>query len=235
MEESDSERESSPALSDDDVLYPLEGKFRSERDRAEIMAMSDLQREEILAERAAEIDRRNQDRHLRRLLQQQEKSKALDGKKRKAGAADLDDDSRKTIRVKSAKSERLESYVRQREQRNQQRQRNEARRARDRRSDSIGSRGSDRDAEGESEPEYDERPSVRDEPPVYRDYDLVRVGRSNFAKVCFYPDFEDTITGCFARVSIGMDKATGQNIYRMAQIKGGFDPHAFTVFKIPSC
>jgi RNA polymerase-associated protein RTF1 len=221
MDESDSEAESGTALdADDDMPFPLEGKFRSERDRMEIMAMSDLQRESILAERAAENDRRNQDRQLRRMLQAQEKSKAADGKKRKAGLADLEDDASRRNKVKSVKSERLESYVRQREQRNQQRRKDEVNRTNGRRSMSAGSRGTSRDADGDSEPEYDDRVPVREDPPTFRDFDLVRIGRSNFSKVCFYPDFQEAINGCFARVSIGADRSTGQNIYRMAQIKG---------------
>ena len=230
MDESDSDAESDAAPgSDDDVLFPIEGKFRSERDRAEIMAMSDLQRESILAERAAESDRRNQDKQLRRMLAAQERTKAAEGKKRKAGSADLEDGDSRRSKVKSVKNERLESYMRQREQRNQQRSKAEAKRSRRGRSASASSRGTSRDADGESEPEYDDRVPVRDDPPAYRDFDLVRVGRSNFAKVCFYPDFEEAIKGCFARVSIGMDRATGQNVYLMAQIKGMFRAIVYVV------
>jgi len=89
---------------------------------------------------------------------------------------------------------------------------------------------SDADAEGESEVEWDDpkargarrsSSAPRDEAPAeLTDYDHVRLGRDNFAKVCFYPGFEKAITNCFARISIGPDKVTGQNVYRLAQIKG---------------
>lgn len=225
---SESESDTSPGdAGEEDVLFPLEGQFYSEKDKAEIMAMPEVQREELLAERAEEAARRTQDLQLRRLLQARgkEEAKAADKKKRKAGAADLDESQRKSSRPKTKASESLETYKRQREQRNQQRRRETDHKNRDRRSRSRDSDRSDKDAEGESEVEWDEGgkaiPGTREEQPVeLRDIERVRVGRSNFAKVCFYPGFEDAITGCFCRISIGVDRATGHNQYRMALVKG---------------
>ncbi|KAI9813269.1 MAG: hypothetical protein M1827_004211 [Pycnora praestabilis] len=245
MSESDSD--TSPADGgDNSPVFPLENKYYSEKDRAEIMAMSEIQREELLAERAAIVERRFQDLQLRRLLQNRERegAKAADKKKRKAGAADLDDGQRKSSRQKTTlggrkvgeKSGALEDYKRQREQRgieNKQRRRDEEEgRGKDRKGRDAEDGYSDADADGESEVEWDDgKPkagagrtslsAARDEQPAdIKDFERVRVGRTNFAKVCFYPGFEKAIVDCFARVSIGPDKATGQNIYRMAQIKG---------------
>lgn len=228
MEESDSD--TSPADLDDEApLYPIEGKFSSEADRQRIMGMTEIEREEILAERAAEVEKQAQDRQLKRLLQarKREEAQAADKKKRKAGAADLEDGERKSSRQKVKASAPLEAYKRQRELKGAGRARDvEARR--DERSPSRDDGYSDRDAEGESEVEWDDHPQIsapKVEPPAeLKDFQRVCVGRSNFAKVCFYPGFDELITGCFARVSIGMNRETGENMYRMTQIKGMLRP-----------
>jgi len=210
---------------EDGAVFPVDGQFYSEKDKAEIMAMSEIKREEILAERAQEVERKTQDLHLRRLLQAREKdeAKVADKKKRKANTAELEESPRKLSRQKTKATENLEAYKRQREQRNEQRRRDDDRKG-DRRSPLHDDRDSDADAEGESDVEWDDTARVRparDEPqPELKDFERIRVGRSNFAKVCFYPGFDDVIKGCFCRVSIGVDKSTGQNQYRMTQVKG---------------
>ena len=57
-------------------------------------------------------------------------------------------------------------------------------------------------------------------PGTLQEYERVRVGRTSFPQVCFFPGFEDTFVGAYARVCHGQDPVTGQNIYRMCQIKG---------------
>lgn len=228
MDESDSETPPRD-LEEDAPLYPIEGKFRSESDRQEVLAMTEIEREEILAERAAEVERKAQDQQLKRILQQRRREEAQGAKKRKAAAADLEDDARKSSRPKVVKaSGPLEAYKKQRESKAAQKARG-ADRGRDERSPSRGDGDSDRDADGDSEVEYYEKPvtaAPKDEPPAHlRDYERVRVGRSNFAKVCFYPNFESSIKGCYVRVNIGAIRETGEPQYRMAQIKGMHQPH----------
>lgn len=214
---------------EDGPLYPIEGKFTSERDRAEIMSLPEMRREQILAERAAEVDRQRQIASLQALNATRNfpTTKAIDSaKKRKAVTADLEESPRKLNRAKVKANENLDNYKRQRDQKNEQRRRNEDKR-RSGFDDPINDDAlSEADAEGDSDVEWDEpvrkvAQPARDEPlPDLRDYERVRVGRSNFAKVCFYPGFDEAIRGCFCRVNIGADKTTGQNIYRMTQIKG---------------
>ncbi|KAI5208240.1 hypothetical protein E4T39_01589 [Aureobasidium subglaciale] len=206
-------------------LYPIEGKFKSEEDRKHVMAMTEIDREETLADRAAEVERRVQDLQLKKILQQRKREQAgADKKKRKAAAADLDDeDQRKSSRPKvKATSGPLEAYKREREMKGQQRNREDDRR-RDR-SPSRDDADSDRDADGDSEVEWDEKPRVaasREEAPAtLRDFERARIGRTNFARVCFYPTFDSSVRNCYARVSIGVNRDTGAPQYRMAQIKG---------------
>jgi len=206
----------SPA--DDEPLFPVDGKFYSNSDRDHILSLPEIERESILADRAQQNLKKQQDEKLKQLLASKTSSK------RKAAAADLDDDSRKSSRPKNDKAPRsaLDDYKKAREAKGAERtSRFDAKRGRRRDSRSRSS-ASDRDADGESEVEWANTTTTRrDEPPAeMRDFERCRVGRTNFAKVCFYPNFEDTMKGCYARVSIGMNRDTGQNTYRMAQIKG---------------
>lgn len=239
MSESESESEgnaSSPETSNDRPIFPYEKLYYSFKDKSDIMALPEIQREQILSERAQEVDRYNQDLALRRLLASRHREEAHNEKKnkRKAGAAGLEDSKRKSSRQKTTLGGRkvgeasgaIEAYKRQREQRGKR----EERRHRDttsaeHRRHSRDASISDEDAGHESEVEWDDHadrspPAPKDEPPVeFRDIQRARVGRTNFAQVCFYPGFDDAISGCFARVNIGPNRETGQNEYRLCQIK----------------
>ncbi|RAH84806.1 plus-3-domain-containing protein [Aspergillus japonicus CBS 114.51] len=238
MSESDSASDSEGSADigeDDGPMFPYEKLYYSAKDKEEIMAMPEIQREQILSERAQEVDRHNQDLALRRLLASREREEARKAKKnkRKASAANLDEGNRKSSRQKTTlggrkvgeTSEAIEAYKRQREQKGK---RDELRRrdptAKDQKARSRDDRLSDEDAEGESEVEWDDRersPSPpKDDPPAeLRDVQRTRVGRSNFAQVCFYPGFEEAIAGCYARVNIGPNRDTGLNQYRVCLIK----------------
>lgn len=235
MSESDSE--AADASDDEDrPIFPYDKLYYSAKEKQEIMAMPEIQREELLSERAQQVDRHNQDLALRRLLASREREEARAAAKqakRKAGSAGLDDTQRKSSRQKTTLGGRkvgetsgaIEAYKRQREQKGK---RDELRR-RDptqsrRRSRSRGSDLSDEDGELESDLELEDRrsPSIpKDDPPAeLRDIQRARVGRSNFAQVCFYPGFEEAITGCYARVNIGPNHDTGLNEYRLCLIQG---------------
>ena len=217
---SEADAPASPAPVDDGPLYPLEGKFTDVDDREHVLGLPEIERETILADRAAEVLKREQDLQLKK-LREETASKS----KRKAAVAGLDDDdTRKSSRAK--KSSALDDYKKAREAKGAERTgRNlDAGRGRRRSSRSLSS-ASDRDADGESEVEWAEpsgsRARTRDEPPAdLKDFDRCRLGRSSFAQVLFYPNFEQTINGCFARISVGPHRETGELIYRMTQIKG---------------
>lgn len=238
MSESESDSPPTGHADPEGAEYPLENKYFSELDKAKILAMSEITRESILADRAQRHERKLQDQHLRRLLQAREDAEAKENNKRKAGTADLEDGQRKSSRQKTTlggrkvgeTSDAMKAYKRQLEQkgvRDEQRKRDAEERNERKGRGSVDDGYSDADADGESEVEWDEgKPKasqygIRDDQPAgLIDFERVRVGRDNFAKVCFYPGFDAAIKGCFARVSIGIDKASGENIYRMAQIKG---------------
>lgn len=223
MSESDSDTGPPATSNQDGPLFPVDGKFRSEAEKIRIMNLPEVERETILAERLEEAQQAAQRAQLRQWMESREKQASHD-KKRRADTTELEDTPRKRSTAKSRTSENLAAYRRQREQRHEQRKRGDERRARGERSRSREDPYSDRDADGESDVEWDDAPKAappRDEPPAQlRDFERVRVGRSNFAKVCYYPGFEEAIRGCFCRVAIGLNRQTGENQYRMTQIKG---------------
>jgi RNA polymerase-associated protein RTF1 len=247
MSESDAASDSEGASEDaeeDRPIFPYEKLYYSAKDKEEIMALPEIQREQILSERAQEVDRRNQDLALRRLLASRERDEARRVKKskRKASVADLEEGQRKSSRQKTTlggrkvgeASEAIEAYKRQREKKGK---RDELRRrdmAAGEAAPAKDEAPSDKDAEGESEVEWDNRersPSPpKDDPPAdLRDIQRARVGRTNFAQVCFYPGFDEAISGCYARVNIGPNRDTGINEYRLCLIKSMwpscFDPN----------
>lgn len=235
MDESDSDSDTSPAnMFDDAEKYPLEGKFMNEADKAEIMGLPEIKREELLADRAQEVERYRQNKVLRQLLSAHNKQ----DKKRKAGAADLEENQRKTSRQRTKvgggkfgeSSSGIDNLKRARAEKDdrQRRRREDNERTRERRNLGLDE-FSDADADGESELEWDEdkkagrSPSAdfQDaQPATFHDVERIRVGRSRFSDICFYPGFEEAITGCYTRVSVGKDQQTGQNVYRMAVIRG---------------
>ncbi|KAJ5801134.1 uncharacterized protein N7518_003202 [Penicillium psychrosexuale] len=237
MSESESEADNSDDNDADRPIFPYEKLYYSAQDKKDIMAMPEIQREETLSERAQQVDRHNQDLALRRLLasRSREEARAAKKAKRKAGSAGLDDNQRKSSRQKTTLGGRkvgetsgaIEAYKRQREQKGK---RDELRR-RDptksrRRSRSMGSDISDEDADAESDLELDDRVGQsaaipKDDPPAeLREIRRAQIGRNNFAKVCFYPGFENAMIGCYARLSIGPHPETGQNEYRLGLITG---------------
>ncbi|KAI9039345.1 RNA polymerase-associated protein [Aspergillus affinis] len=238
MSESDSGSDSEGSdhgAEDDGPIFAYDKLYHSSKDKEEIMAMPEIQREQILSERAQQVDRHNQDLALRRLLASREREEARQAKKhkRKASAANLEDGNRKSSRQKTTlggrkvgeTSDAIQAYKRQREQKGK---RDELRRRdpapKDQKARSRDDPISDDDAEGESEVEWADRdrsPSPPKDDPLadLRDLNRARVGRTNFAQVCFYPGFEDAISGCFVRVNIGPNRDTGFNEYRLCAIK----------------
>lgn len=222
MSESDSDASPPPPVNDG-PLFPIDGRFKSEAERATVMALPEFQREEFLADRAEDVQKASQDAQLRQLMASRARQDAQ--KKRKA---DSDDDEKPEPKrtAKTKTRENIDNYKRAREERNERRERGDGRGRRDyrSRSRSRSDRGSQRDVSTNSEVEWDDqrRPSPvrREPPPTMRDFVRVKVGRSNFSKIYGYPGFEDTMLGCFCRVAIGPHKETGRPQYRMTQIKG---------------
>lgn len=231
-----------PALADDKPMFPHEKLYYTSRDKSEIEALPEIKREEILADRASQLERHQQDLALRRLLASREKeeSRAADKKKRKVGAADLEENQRKSSRQRTTlggrrageRNDAIEAYKKQRAEkglRDEQRRRDVAARKERRGKGSPENDFSDADAEGESENEWgDSKHNIRSPSPPkddpiaeLADIQRAKVGRDNFAQVCYNPGFEESITNCYVRICIGpSEKDPGMNDYRLARVKG---------------
>ncbi len=238
MDESDSDDEAPQGRTreDDENKYPVDGLFMSLAEKAEIMNMREVEREQILAERAQEKDRIHQNKLLRQLVSNEEQR----NKKRSASAADLEENQRKTSRVRTkiggtkvgetnSAIDTLKSRRAEKSERNRRREED-----RERRKDRSPSFRNDLDGDAESEVEWapmskskqhKSRSPEEDVLPVadLSDYERIRLSRSRFGQVCFYPGFEAAITGCYVRISIGPDPETGKPVYRMAVTKGKFN------------
>lgn len=233
MSESDSDA-SAADVESDAPLYPYDNLYYSAEDKERIMNLPEIEREEILTERNQEVDRHRQNRALRQLLAERHREATRAEKaKRKASSAGLEDGQRKSSRQKMTLGGRrvgetsgaMAAYKRQREQkgrRDEQRRREPVPKEQKARARAAGL--SDDSAESESDLASIDRersPSApKDDPPAeLRDIQRARVGRSNFAQVCFYPGFDEAISGCYARVNVGVNRQTDENEYRLCLIK----------------
>ena len=242
MDESDSDNDvqldhTNGKITDDEgTSYPVDGIYASEAEKEEILAMPELEREQLLAKRQEEVDRQRQNTLLRALLKNREDD-SQSPKKRKASNADLDEAQRKTSRQRTKvggskvgeTSAGIESLRRARAEKNdRQRRREEDRERHKDKSISFAQTSSDREDDsdvewsgaGRNRASRSRTPEVKQIPPAdLRDMERIRLGRSRFRDVCFYPGFDEAITGCYVRISIG-PKRDGINEYRMALIKG---------------
>ena len=235
---SESELDSSPAddAASEDNPFPVDNKFQSESDKRKIMALPEIEREAILADRAQVLERKLQDQHLRRLLQARENAEAK-STKRKAGA-DLEDSPRKSTRQKTTlggrkvgeASKTIEAYKRQREEkglRDQQRKAGALARQERRARSSSEARYSSADADGESEVEWDDGKSKTDEdrlrnvqPADYHDFRRTTLTRFFLAEFCFHPGFEEKLKDCYVRLPQKSAPGAPSNSYQLVQIKG---------------
>lgn len=244
MDESDSDAASAAdgnMLDDEENKYPFEGMYANEEEKEHIMSLREVDRESILAERSHEIELQRQNRLLRQLVSQNESDKKA-AKKRKANDAELEEAQRKTSRqrtkVGGAKvgetSSGIESLRRARAERQDRKRRFDEDRERQKDKTTSASRDSpddEDDRDNDSDLEWGGRnrrsrsshtPEIKESPPAdLRDIERVRLSRSRFAQICFFPGFESAMKGCFVRICIGPD-AHGANVYRMAVIKGRY-------------
>ncbi|KAL6798937.1 hypothetical protein GGI42DRAFT_328325 [Trichoderma sp. SZMC 28013] len=232
MDESDSDTEpahgasrstTAPGANDDDK-YPVDGMFMSEAEKAEIMAMREVEREQIIADRISEIERQRQNRLLRQMVNNVEIEERKQVKKKRSADTELEDGARRASRPKTGKgSESAIDSLRRARAEKQRRQED-----RERRRDGMSPHGRESREPEESDDEFGqsrnrspEKAAARElPPPELRDFDRVRLGRNEFAQVCSTPGFETAITGCYIRIALGAHPETGIEQYRMALIKG---------------
>lgn len=194
------------------------------------MAMPEIQREAALADRATEIERAQQDRHLRTLLRSQSRATAGNGAGNTSGGESAGGGiTRRSTRTQTmpqvkkldSKKGKLDEMKRAREERSTRKDKpsstgDDDERARKR---STTSDGDDDDGRVEYANDLYEVKKKEEREIDVQDVNKARIGRTGFAKLCDYPGFEEAVIDCFVRVSL-FDRDTGKNAYRVAQIKG---------------
>ena len=229
MDESDSDDEqpSKPpaAVPDDDVdaKYPVDGTFMSQAEKAHVMSLREVEREQIIADRHAEIERMRQNRLLRQMVTNAEaEEKKQVKRKRTADTAELDDDDDddfgKPTKTRASKGGSAMESLRKARADKQRRKEDQ-----ERRKDTYSPRRDRDDKDDDFGRAQSRTPEPEDKvvaPPELKDFDRVRLGRNEFAQVCYTPGFGPAITGCFIRIALGPHPETGVEQYRMAIIKG---------------
>ncbi|ODV97821.1 hypothetical protein PACTADRAFT_31250 [Pachysolen tannophilus NRRL Y-2460] len=195
--------------------YPLEGKYKNEKDKDELLAMDEMQREQILFERGQEMERYNESKYL-----------ALRAERDKIAEQG---------RLRSKRKGKDSTKADKREQLKAQRRKIETRRR-------GGDYEDDEEEDVEEEDEEDEEAdygdeddfveddeervewatksssSIQDKEATLSDINKIRIGRTQFNKFCYYPEFTDVVVDCYARMNVGFNRTTGQNEYRMVKI-----------------
>lgn len=226
-------------------LYPLEGKYKDAADMTKLLAMEEIDREAVLAERAAQIERAQQDRHLRNLLKSRNAADWANGNAPAGGSS-----TRRSARTKSMPKKNEETTKRGKL--------DELKKIREERSTRAAGSGSGKPDRGDDDgpkrrnktDEDEEKTGFAEELYTAKkeqreiqvsDVNRARIGRTGLGKLCDYPGFEDAVRGsyssfllssmafghyanecatdCFVRVSM-YNQDTKANVYRIGLIKG---------------
>ncbi|ORY02879.1 plus-3-domain-containing protein [Basidiobolus meristosporus CBS 931.73] len=203
----DSDEEKGKAFSDDQYSDLEEAVdeygpdlYKDSEDRRRLSAMTEMEREGILTERA---EKRQY------LLERLEVKKKLKAGQRR------DDPTRRSSRATARESEKtkgLSELRRRREEKSTRPKRSSSPRRSKRRSPSYS---------GRSESEEDSDHDVHQKEKRYaklEDLNSVRVGRDILEKWLHTPFFERTIIGCFVRIGLGVDENKNL-VYRICQIE----------------
>ncbi|KAH9474656.1 RNA polymerase-associated protein [Psilocybe cubensis] len=228
--DSDSEND---VESEDDMQdpYPLEGKYKDEADKRELLAMTEFQREQVLEERAGERQRIQNARMLADLVRQQRGGSGDDSVSR---AAKRQHTQRGATKEKSNKLDELKAKRKAKDDKKRSKV-NGSPSQRERSSSPQDMEISASESEDgqitktEQEEErlmnaYDSQRNRRtsskedsaDTPCNMSDLESCRLSRDVLAKHCLKPWFQDYVTGAWVRYLIGQEN--GQPVYRICQI-----------------
>ncbi|CCH44344.1 RNA polymerase-associated protein rtf1 [Wickerhamomyces ciferrii] len=190
-DEDEEEEEPSP--------YPLEGKYKNEKDKAELESMAEMERESILFERSQELQKYNE----RKLLAQRAKQNQAQQQRSSSRSQKVKESSR------SVKSSKLSELKKQREKK--------SRRTRDDYDDEDEDEDEEEDdydlgelEEDDYEPEFNNfggeevkwAESSKRKIAELSDINKIKTGHSVAEKFCFYPGFSSVIVGTFGKIRV---------------------------------
>ncbi|KAF9211687.1 RNA polymerase-associated protein rtf1, partial [Podila verticillata] len=164
--------------------------FGDSKDRAELMAMSEVDREQILFERAKKRTMLLDHRQVAKRLKRQEE--ASRSSRKGSGSASRDSARQPRRRRKGSVdySDKSES--------------------------SSAESADDHDYDSEPEKKKSSSKSVARKPANFEELNSIRLGRDRLEKWSYSPFFKETVVGCFVRVSIGQDR--NRPVYRICEI-----------------
>lgn len=226
-EDEDDDDDDLKSLDTNDDPYPLEGKYKNQQDKDELMAMDEMTREGILYERIQEKEKYRE----RKFLALRARQNKAESKSIKTGSS-----------TKKLKTSKLSELKKQRERKNNR----DARRNRgedDYMSDDAEEEDDDDDDEdlrelagyGDEDDEDgyysdDYAPSAKTtrsrggydqsqyQEASFAQLDKIRSSRSVLEKFLYRDEFDTCIVGTLVRVNIGPNKNTGNLQYRIAMI-----------------
>ncbi|KXN89714.1 hypothetical protein AN958_05254 [Leucoagaricus sp. SymC.cos] len=200
--------------------YPLEGKYKDESDRQQLLQMSEIEREDILAQRLEEKQQLLDKRLLSQMVQQQRGAGADDTV---AKAAKRQHTARGVTKEKTNKLAELKAKRKAKDER----KRNSSPK-RDRSSSPMDMEISDGESEDgqitkfEQEEEKVEKifnkSSSESEPITIDDVEKCRLTRDLLVKHSLAPWFEDYVKGAYVRYLVGNDQ-DGKPTYRICEIQ----------------
>lgn len=209
-------------MTDDEIPnpYPLEGKYKNEKDRTYLEGLAEIERESILFDRSQEMQKFNERKYLARRARQQNKEKTSLSSRKSARAT-----------ATSARSEKRAKLAQLKQRRDKLAKRAAAREAgglSDEESEAAFTDEEDVDEEyglgHGSEEDEDQVKWAASEPKAPKELNVelinrVKVGRAFLAHFCHYPQFAEVIEGCFVRVNIGFNREKQVNIYRLCEVQ----------------
>ncbi|KAK4056008.1 RNA polymerase-associated protein rtf1 [Microbotryomycetes sp. JL221] len=234
----DSSDEDEDAAGDEDKdpskMYPLEGKYKDEAERDYIDNLPEVEREQILGERADEIAEWNSRQQLREMVRMKER--------REAGAAGSSDEEGASRRkggrnrtATGATKTKTDQFAKLREKREKRQQRKDTKsRDEDGDEDDDDNDGGARRAVYSSENDYsdeseDDRKAKKQstrkakskqaEPASQAQLRDCFVTRIKLSEFCNAPWFEEWVTGAWVRCLLGVDQQSKQRIYRLCEVR----------------
>ncbi|CAA7268808.1 unnamed protein product [Cyclocybe aegerita] len=238
--DSDSEKESFESEEEMQDPFPLEGKYRDEQDKRELLSMTEFRREQILEERAEERQRLQNAKMLADMVRQQQGGGGASADDSVSRAAKRQHQARGATKEKAHKLDELKAKRKAKDDKKRSRAEDSPSQTRGRSSSPQDMDISDEESEdgqitkAEQEDErllnlssgYESshkrsrsgnKEDVPDAPCTMEALETCRLTRDNLAKHFIKPWFQDYVTNAWVRYLIGQEQ-NGQPVYRICQI-----------------
>ncbi|KAI0752664.1 plus-3-domain-containing protein [Daedaleopsis nitida] len=206
--------------------YPLEGKFIDEKDRANLLDMSEIDREAILAQRQEEMQRFTDKLQLDLMVKQQ--SGRGGGEESVSKAAKRQHAVRGVTKEKSKKLDELKAKRKAKDEKKRTRTNSPKR---DRSDSPMDMETSDEEEEDGQFTKYDEEEErdrklfskiapEEDSPITLEDLKTCCLSRSKIARYCMAPWFDEYVKGAWVRYLIGNETNAPNSppVYRICEV-----------------